>query len=469
MLVVSAILLNCNAPAGPQAQEGETRLVIGIHGSPTSLARGNVHEVPGIEALLLSVNRIDLRGPGGWTRLTQEEGLVVDILAASRHDPIILSNVSVEPGFYTELRLVLNEENLIRVNGVYHPLRIPSGTSSGLKLKGDFEIPRGRLFNLNVELDTARSVSWNQGQGYRLHPVLNISDAPHILGIFRGNLTLHGGIGGGETLVQLFYDGTARIRSARFPNYTIWANYHYNSVTRVLRLDDINLDAPGMGRFRLRRVMRELPDQFLLPIRQWSLDNIIAIDTIGVTANLYRVDEFSFSRGVSFTEFTLNIDHPGSPRVGSYVVTEIRFIDTGHTKTLLNIFGGGRITQQVLVPNDFIQGSSTRLHISTFLFENPDDLNIKMVDFACVPKFLLASSHVTESGEKPWQPQTTFTLIRDERQEFTVSFRRGMNIRVDHGNFTNNNPVVSWDPFPGVNNGYFMLAIVRNRDFDPTM
>ena len=467
MLGVSVLLLNCNAPAGPQAQEGETRLVIGIHGSPTSLARGNVHEVPGIEALLLSVNRIDLRGPGGWTRLTQEEGLVVDILAASRHDPVILSNVSVEPGFYTELRLVLNEENKIRVNGVYHPLRIPSGTSSGLKLKGDFEIPRGRLFNLNVELDTARSVSWNQGQGYRLHPVLNISDAPHILGIFRGNLTLHGGIGGGETLVQLFEDGTARIRSARFPNYTIWANYYYNSVARLLRLDDINLDAPGMGRFRLRRVMRELPDQFLLPIRQWSLNNVIAVDTMGVTANLYRVDEFSFSRGSSFTEFTLHVNHPNSSRNGWYVLSEVAFIDTGMPPELhVGRLVGDRVTKQILVCNDSIQGTSTRIHVTSFLFREFEDIDIDVCYSNMVPS-ITSDSRVYVTSANSWRPSSSvFRLFRDSGGEFTVSFPRSMNVRMNHGNFTNDTPVVSWDPYPGAS-GYLVVAIVRNRDTSP--
>jgi len=469
-----ALVLGCNAPTGPQigselpqTPDGDTRLVIGIHGTPPPAVR-NAHAISGIEALLLSVYRIDLRGPGGWIRLLQED-LVVDILAASRMDPVILSDVSVEPGFYSELRLVLNQENRIRVNGVYHPLRIPGGTSSGLKLKGDFYIPAGRLFNLNVELDTARSVSWNQGTGYRLHPVLRISSGPYVIGIFRGNLTLHGGVGGGETLVQLFDDGTARVRSTRFPNFTIWANYNYNSVTRILRLDDINLDAPGLRRRRLNRIMRELPDHFLLPIRQWSLDSIIAVDAMGVTANLYRVDEFSFSRGVSFTEVVIHIDIPGSPRIGSDVVTEIQFIDTGHTKTLLGTFEGGRVTKMEPILNDMIQGSSTRIQITSFLLEDPDALDTKMVVFANVPTLLMTSSHVSASSDNPWQPPVIFTLRRDiPGQEFTVPFPGRMNIRMDHGNFTNNNPVVSWDPSPGAN-GYFMLAVVRNRDFDPNI
>ena len=493
ILGISALVLNCDAPASPRSataeEEGETRLVIGIYGAlppmafdmeidvgdmgdeiGAALARGNVHAVQGIEALLLSVYRIDLRGPNGWQRLPQED-LVVDILAASRHDPVILSNVSVEPGWYSELRLVLNNDNQIRVNGQYYPLRIPSGTSSGLKLKGDFEIPRGRLFNLNVELDTARSVSWNQGTGHRLHPVLNISTAPHILGIFRGNLTI-GGIGGGETLIQLFEDGTARARSARFPRYTIWADYNYNSVTRILSLDNISLSAPGRSRFALRRIMRRMPSSFNLPIRQWSLDNIIAIDALGVTANLFRVNEFNFSSNVSFTEFTVNVEHPDLSRLrsgtGWYVLTEIEFIDTGMpTETVISPFVGGRATKQVLVCNNSIQGTSTRVRVTSFLFRDFDDIDLEWGLVASMPTPLMASgSRVLESTSNSWRSSgAVFRLPRDTGGEFTVSFNRRMNIRMDHRNFTNNTPIVSWDPYPGAN-GYLVVAIIRNDDMD---
>jgi hypothetical protein len=498
ILSVSALVVNCSdlslGDELPKSQNGDTRLIIGIYGSPLASIIASMAEpmtaapiaetmptmmqssqaIEGIEALLLSVRQIRLRGSNGWRDLLEEgEDLVVDILAASRQDPIILSNVSVEPGFYTELRLVLNEENQIRVNGQYHPLRIPSGTASGLKLKGDFEIPRGRLFNLNVELDTARSVRWNQGQGFRLHPVLNISTDPHVLGIFRGNLMLHGRIGAGETLVQLFNDGTARIRSARFPNYTIWADYNYNSVTRILHIDNIDLDAPGLGRRALRRVMRELPDQFLLPIRQWSLDSIIVVDTLGVAANLYRVDDFNFSSGVSFTEFRVNIEHPNFSGLQSgldwHIITEIEFIDTGMpTETIASPMTGSRTVKQILVCNNSIQGTSTRVRVTSFLFKCSGDINIEMGEFASLPMpIMTGDSAIYDSTQNSWQPDNAiFRLDRDTGGEFTVSFPRNMNIRINHQNFTNNTPVVSWDPYPGAQ-GYLVVAVVENKDRDP--
>jgi len=465
-------LLGCDSPSSPQSSrladgksEGETRLEIGIHGGSQAFGRSS-QAIQGIEALFLAVRQIELIGVSGRRSHLLYEPRTVDILAASRQEPVILSDVSVEPGSYRELRLILDEGSLIQVNGELHPLRVPSGTASGLKLKGGFDIPRGRLFSLHIELNTDESVRWNQGTGYRLHPVLRISSGPDVVGIFRGNMTLSGAVGFDETLVQLFNDGAARLRVSSHPNFTIWANYHYNSVTRTLLLDNVSLDAPGLRRRALRRVLRQVPDRLLLPIREWSLDNVIAIDTMGVTANLRRVDEFSFSRNVSLTEFVLRVNVPGSPRIGSDVLTEITFIDTGMPPiTVLSSYeGGGGIVERVLVPNDSIGSGSARIRITSFLFEDPDGLNIRQAAFAGRHTFMMSGSHFSASTVNPWLPPPTFTLRRDASgQEFAVSFPRRMNIRMDHGNFTSNNPVISWDAYPGAA-GYFVLALVRNRD-----
>ncbi len=349
-----------------------------------------------------------------------DEEREMDILSVSRSDPVILSDVSVEPGSYKELRLVLKDENTITVNGETHPIKIPSGEQSGLKLKGPFTIPKGKLFTLMIALDTDRSVHWNQGQGYMLKPVLQIANGTDVLGIFRGNLKIANSLGCRETLLQLYSDNTARLRIADYPNYTLNADYEYNSVTKNLRLNNTSLDAPGLRKRELRQVMKQMPNEVLLPVKQWSLDSIIAIDTGGLACNLYRVDEFNFSEGVSFTDFTLNIDYPNGSKVGKDVLTEIRFNDTGMPPlTYLSTFEGSRITLDISVPNNSIQGSSTRIQVTSYLFDNPDNLNIEAGFFASSPALYMSNSNFSESTENPWRKADVFTLIRDtDYQEF---------------------------------------------------
>jgi hypothetical protein len=304
-----------------------------------------------------------------------------------------------------------------------------------------------------------------------LKPVLRISSAAEIIGIFRGNLTVANALGACETLLQLYSNNTARLRVSNYPKYTLNAKYAYNSSKKNISLTNITLSAPGLKERELKEVMKKLPSSITLPVKQWSVDSIIAVDVSGLVCNLYRVDAFNFSLGVSFTEFTLNIDYPDASKIGKDVITEVRFIDTGMPPiTLLNEFEGSRIIEAIPVLNSYIQGSSTRIQVTSYLFNSPDDYNIESAVFASMPTFLMAGSYISESTVNSWQEQDIFTLIRSgENQEFTVKFPQRMKIRMEHDNFTNNNPVVSWDPYPGASNGYFIMVLVKEQSSYPDL
>ncbi len=477
VLVIAAVIVitACKSPVGSDLDKNanaETRLLIGMYDTVRpSAARSaeipnNGKNIQGIEALNLTVRQIVIIDSSDRHITILDEERTMDILGVSRSDPVILSDVSVEPGSYKELRLVLKDENTITVNGETHPIKIPSGGQSGLKLKGPFAIPKGKLFTLMIELNTDRSVHWNQGQGYMLKPVLNIANGADVLGIFRGNLTLSDDLGANETLLELYADNTARLRIDAYPNYTLHVDYDYNSLTKDLNLTNLDLDAPGLGRRALRQVMKKMPSSISFPIKEWSLDNIIAIDTSGVKCNLYRVDEFNFSDGVTFTEFTLNIDYPDSSKNGKDVVTEIHFIDTGMPPiTLLSTFTGSRITENVFVKNNLIQGSSTRIHIISYLFDSIDDLNTEPGVFGGgVVLFMMTGSVFSESTNNNWQPEKhIFTLVRDNQQTFDISFKDRLNIQMEHHNFLENNPVLRWEHYPDAKNGYVVfIAAYKN-------
>jgi hypothetical protein len=407
--------------------DGDTRIIVGMHDvvQPFSARSAmNGKDIQGIQALNLTVCQMVIIDMNGKQTVILDENRSIDILGVSRSDPVILSNVSIEPGEYQELRLVLSDNNTIQVGGETHPIKIPSSGQSGLKLKGHFIIPRGKLFSLMIELDTAESVSWNQGQGYRLQPVLSISNGPDVLGIFRGTLTVLNSLGVTETLLQLYSNNTARLRVEDYPNYTLNANYNYNSVTRLLRLTNLSLDAPDLSRRELKEVMKEMPNQISLPVKQWSLDSIIAIDTSGLMCNLYRVDSFKFSAGVSFTEFTLHIDYPDSSKIGKDVISEIRLIDTGMPPIIsFATFEGSRISTTISVKNNSIQGSSARMQISSYLFDNRAGMNTELGFFSSIPAWYMSGSKFSETTNNPWQRSEIFTLIRDaENQEFTISY-----------------------------------------------
>ncbi len=180
------------------------------------------------------------------------------------------------------------------------------------------------------------------------------------------------------------------------------------------------------------------------------------------------MDYFDFSEGVTFTEFTLNIDYPNGSMFGKEVLTEIRFIDTGMPPLVeFDGFEGSRITKTIPVLNSYIQGSSTRILVTSYLFDNPDDMNFDAGLFGGLPAAYMSGSYFSESTKNPWREENIFTLTRDtEGQEFTITFPQRMNIKMAHENFTNNNPVISWNSYPGAS-GYFVMVIVQERNENP--
>ncbi|MCL2127793.1 MAG: DUF4382 domain-containing protein, partial [Treponema sp.] len=175
-LAASALILTCKSPTSSSGSPengsypSETRLVVEIHDTPFKKDGINV------EKILLTVIEMVIIDENGNHIVILDEERSMDILAVSQSEPVILSDVAVDPGTYEELRLVLHDDCTIQADGELHHIKIPSGEESGLKLKGPFNIPAGKLFRLTIDFAAEESVIYNHGEGFALKPVLNISN-----------------------------------------------------------------------------------------------------------------------------------------------------------------------------------------------------------------------------------------------------------------------------------------------------
>lgn len=87
----------------------------------------------------------------------------------------LLENVDVPEGDYDELRLIVEDPAWIELTGGgTEPLEIPSGSSSGLKIKGDFMVVEGKPTVLVVDFDLLRSINVTGGGKYKMNPVLRL-------------------------------------------------------------------------------------------------------------------------------------------------------------------------------------------------------------------------------------------------------------------------------------------------------
>lgn len=84
----------------------------------------------------------------------------------------LLAELTVPPGFITQVRLVLGKHNVVNEDGIYYELLTPSSQQSGLKIDVNAEIQEGVIFELWFDFDAASSVVELETGIYILKPVI---------------------------------------------------------------------------------------------------------------------------------------------------------------------------------------------------------------------------------------------------------------------------------------------------------
>lgn len=106
-----------------------------------------------------------------WITMQTVAG-VYNLLGLQNGVDTLISEAVLPSGKVKEIRLVLGSENNIKAGGEIIPLTIPSGSSSGLKIKIDKAL-RGGVDSILIDFDAALSVKVEQ-DGFKLRPVLRI-------------------------------------------------------------------------------------------------------------------------------------------------------------------------------------------------------------------------------------------------------------------------------------------------------
>jgi hypothetical protein len=106
-----------------------------------------------------------------------------NLLWLQNGNTVSLGDADIPVGTYTELRLHVSEENnTIELEGdetKQYPLKIPSGTSSGVKIKYTFTISEGDSTVITLDFDAQQSVKAvgdGDDEGYQLHPVIMVKE-----------------------------------------------------------------------------------------------------------------------------------------------------------------------------------------------------------------------------------------------------------------------------------------------------
>lgn len=148
--------------------------------------------VDGAEAVVVTFTGVELLGEDGGVRqsFTFDAPQSIDLLALQGDNNQFLIQGEVVPvGVYDEVRLIVDTENAscnnpsgepasyITIDGVDYPLVVPSGGSSGLKVKGPLTVAAGGTASYTVDFDLRQSIAERGATGcYNLKPVLRVVD-----------------------------------------------------------------------------------------------------------------------------------------------------------------------------------------------------------------------------------------------------------------------------------------------------
>ncbi len=138
-------------------------------------------DAPGdFQAVNIAVKRVEAHleadGKSRWEVVADQPG-TYDLLTLCNGVSAVLAGATMPAGSYGQLRLLVGRGSHVVVDGQSHPLTIPGGSSSGIKLDHAFAIEPGRTCELIMDFDAARSIHRTGGGGYILAPVIRVMAA----------------------------------------------------------------------------------------------------------------------------------------------------------------------------------------------------------------------------------------------------------------------------------------------------
>ena len=146
---------------------GQTNLTIKMTDNPYNATEVNV-DIEQVRVKFSDDNDDD----NGWMNLDTHAG-IYDLLKLQNGIDTVLAFGPVPSGRIREFRFVLGNDNSIMIDNTLYPLTIPSGSSSGLKIKLDKQLHTGSD-SLLIDFDAALSILQTGTGEYKLKPVLKI-------------------------------------------------------------------------------------------------------------------------------------------------------------------------------------------------------------------------------------------------------------------------------------------------------
>ncbi|HZW40569.1 MAG TPA: DUF4382 domain-containing protein [Ignavibacteriaceae bacterium] len=167
LLVTAFLIASCSNATEPGS---EGRIKINLVDAPSLL-----------DSVIVDVIRVEVHKSGsseesGWI-VVNEVNKKYDLLKLTNGASVILGDAPLEAGSYSQIRLVLGNDNYVKDNGIKHTLIIPSGQQSGIKLDYSFVIEPNTPLEFYLDFDANKSIKIVGNGVYKLNPVIRVETA----------------------------------------------------------------------------------------------------------------------------------------------------------------------------------------------------------------------------------------------------------------------------------------------------
>jgi hypothetical protein len=126
------------------------------------------------ESVNIDLKEVNIRfatDTGSWVSMDTRAG-IYNLLSLQNGLDTLIASGTYPTGNVKEIRLVVGENNTIVEGGQTYALTIPSGASSGLKIKIDKNLREG-LDSLLIDFDALLSIQ-RETDGFKLRPVIRL-------------------------------------------------------------------------------------------------------------------------------------------------------------------------------------------------------------------------------------------------------------------------------------------------------
>jgi hypothetical protein len=136
-----------------------------------------------VKQIVVTIDKVTAHLAGGWIDLGTHP-VTVDLLQLQGGSFALLGIGALPAGHVTELRLSVVDSGpnyVTTADDVQHPLVVPSGDESGIKIKGGFDLPACASGNITLDFDGKNSIFTHPlgagaGDQWLLRPVIRLRE-----------------------------------------------------------------------------------------------------------------------------------------------------------------------------------------------------------------------------------------------------------------------------------------------------